>query len=637
MLPPLDIEIPSSSCWKEAAALRDVTDTDRLSPTGEDVDHVVTIKVSCLSGITAERPLSRDLSSSDASTLAPPDRMKAMIAVFRRCQALGSSGFSDPLSLSSSPMFADDSTARYVAMWTGFGGNGKADASASTVEFEVPLRVSHHMIEQEDFDLLVFLADHSEEFDGTVVAYPVGLGSFVLGDQCQSSNNSKAIDLRIKCLSESSRFPAVEVRLDQEEGSPAVTFTKTVSGNRLKEICSTYQLDARGGGFIRMNMSWCRKYPLPGLDPENSGVRESEEARSTESPEEVSPEDLFLQRTEQRRHGTNLSQDIFRRKSQITEPEQPQEKSDVRKTFSMQQEESDAARSIVAAKIVAKLKFPSRSSQKLQKSKVDLLISDDHEIKKEISEDNTKKEGLRYQIGNKVKKGPIKKNDGPRRLVDVEPVGLLSFDEESLMLELRPSSPPNGKLKRNASGVVSIEESTMHAAEMPKEFVTAQIILSKVLAYLESLVSCGNEKQTSDASVAAGSTMSLVDTWGTCEDDERTVETVENDDGLLAEIANSTWKAFDSDVNAVKNLLAPQTMKEKTKEKQKGRKEKKGRHRGRSRTTRSPVHNDSPTFWGEVSATARSDWCQHESGTISSLESKNIRKTKKGNHREHWV
>ena len=589
---PLDIEIPDGQSWEEGDALG-VDEADRLSPTGEDVDHMVKFYISGLSGITAERPVCRD-DDRNRKDAAPPDQMRVIVSVFRRGEALGSSDFSDPLSLSTSRMLADDSTNRYVAMWL----QGDND---NPLEFEVPIRFSNHQVlEKEEFELLVFLADNSGNSE-KILAYPIGLGSFVVDDENYSS--TKNVDVRIRYITSRSRFPVMEIESDPI--TKQLMFSRAPLSRLCSTVASTYRLDERGGGFIRMTVELRPKTPFPPL-------REtlcSERVRSMDTTRnEITPGDVLF--------------DCERTSTPIICIEQPTDKVVSERTM---QEASDLAMEANAStqaeatgKMVAKLKFPCRNVQ--DKHRTISKMNHQNKTKAAILDPDMEKsqsekpiyQSLQYRSGSKFRKQRERNKNSGKRLVDVESASLMSFDDHSLMLQLRRGPPDASHLHTSTSRSLPFEEKYNRT----NINFSRRLLATKVLKVLDSLVSimtCGRPSQRPSDESLVESVLSWTHTWNTYEEDAQTFKTVgkshheetdvdaEADDevSFLAQFTdNDTWNSG--------RAMPPR-----------------GKSRNRS------TDNESPTFWSEVMATAQHDLCPGETGTFSSLESRKVRKSKK--------
>jgi hypothetical protein len=560
MLPPLSIVIPTTgTSLSGKESLSDVMGSEKVAA-GDYVDHKVTIKVSCLSGITTNRPLCRD-NSSQHFAASPPNKMKAMVAVFQNSRAKGSSGFSQPLSLSSSRMFGDDSTSRYVAMW-----NGLDKAAASALSFDVPLRISNGVLEPETFELLVFLSDHHEDRNVTV-AFPIGLGSFVVGDE--EIGSSKSVDLRVKYISSRSGFPAMEIRKDAphdnnaEAATPSIRFTPLSRVSRA--IAATYSLDVRGGGFIRMNIGWRRKAPMPNVVALDSRPCESpmscdthpsldgsprvyeqqarlpydEAARSCKERgyigsghhHEPSPEDISLQRSRSSQLRNRVAAHGALARTLSPDSDLYREGSDIQ--------------SLAAAKIAANLKFPSRTSRK-QLSPQDKFFNSRAAAKGLAAPHNA--HGEAQHPFDEHQQPVDNDNDLPKINIDMSLVKLeapsFSYDE-SMVREMRSWKKSGPQLLTSPSGILSMEDTAT--------FAPSTGIFHKVLQIADSLVTCGNsegvrvETSPNNNNNNNSNKLPFMDTWNTYDEEDGAWSMLEknqadNDNmSALAKIAEGRW------------------------------------------------------------------------------------------------
>lgn len=595
MLPPLDIAIPGSQSWKEAEAL-EVPDTDRLSPTGENVDHIVQIKIACLSGITVERPFYRDNSSYDEADI-PPDKVRAMVAIFRRGGALGSSGFSEPLSQSTSSMFADDPSSRYVAMWPTL-----CNDHSGPLEFEVPLRVSNRkVIEREEFEVLVFLTGHSERGE-KIVAYPIGIGSLVVDGEHYPGTNT--VDLRTKYISSRSGFPAMHVCTDQTMTQRE--FTRAPHSGLCPVITSKYRLDERGGGFIRMTVDLKRKRPIPQL-PAKTTLFEEEGPWIGEKRGETSTEDVLFQRssTEIRRN-RKVEEEILLSQS-------PAQK------LAVAMDDDEALQTQAAAEIVAKLKFPNRSPR--YQRRMSRKNKKRHKKKAPVTETpaNTAEEperprssDLQYISGKKSKKENSSQQHSGKRLAGLESASLMSFDDGSLMQSLRPGrNPYNGHTGTKPPGELRGKNSMYHFNVNLASGLFASKMW-KFTDYLMSNMTCGTlDQRSSDVSLME-SALSLTATWNTFTDDERTSVACEKNPYAETDID------ADSETDDEVSFLAGSA--DKPLDSFDGSLSSKGKQRQRA------VNNESPTFWSEILDTAQHDLCPPDARAMGSLEPRTARR-----------
>jgi hypothetical protein len=646
MMPPLSIEIPTNSLSGKESTLSDVLGVEKVA--GEYLDHTVTIKVSCLSGITTNRPLCRD-NSSQHFAASPPNKMKAMVAVFQNSQAKGSSGFSLPLSLSSSRMFADDSTSRYVAMW-----NGLDSSAGSSLSFDVPLLVSNGVIEPEKFELLVFLADHREDRNVTV-AYPIGLGSFVVGDEEIAS--AKSVDLRVKYISSRSGFPAMEIskntQRDKAGETPAIRFTPLSRVSRA--IAATYSLDVRGGGFIRMNIGWRHKAPLsnvaldsrpcespmscdshhPSLDesprvneparlPYDEAARSCEEKRPGHmgSTHEPSPEDISLQRS------SHLRRRVASRGAMSRTPS-PE--------LDFYNSQGNDIQSTAAAKIAANLKFPSRTSRR-QLSPQDKLFN--AQVAKglppqywEAKHPFDEQQALETQAEPKI--------NIDMSLVKLESPSF-SYDE-SMVREMRTWKKAGPQLLTSPSGVLSMEETAT--------FAPSTGIFHKVLQLMDSLVTCGNygTARVETGPSSNNNKLPFMDTWNTYDEEDGAWSMLEknqaDEDNMsaLAHLAEGRWTPL---VNLTEGRWAPcgnevmscvayakQVTEQVTVPALESPK-----WMMRCQSEEDTTGGDaSPTMWNDL-ASAQRDMCVTDAASVTSSESEADRRRSKGKKKKgYWV